>query len=161
MQRQLIRAAWTAIAVIALGMVTSAQAQDAWLGTWKLNLAKSKYQPATGAPKSQTVKQEAVPGGMKSTVDGMDAQGKPIHTEVTAMFDGKSTAVTGAPDANTTRVYKRIDTRTYEFVTSVAGKVTTTTRSVVAADGKSRTVTTTGKNAQGQTVNNVAVYEKQ
>jgi hypothetical protein len=152
----------TAIAVITLGMAAPAQAQDPWLGTWKLNLAKSKYDPASGAPKSQTVKQEAVAGGgMKSIVDGTDAQGKPLHTEVTTMYDGKSTEVKGAPDANTTRVYKRIDSRTYEFVASVAGKVTTTARSVVAADGKTRTVTTTGKNAQGQSVNNVAVYEKQ
>ena len=93
---------------------------------------------------------------MKSTVDGVDAQGKPTHTEVTTMFDGKSSEVKGAPDANTTRVYRRIDNRTYEYVQSVGGKLTTTVRTVVAADGKTRTVTTTGKNAQGQTVNNVA-----
>ena len=162
MRRQQMLVGVTVIAVVTLVLAASAQAQDPWLGTWKLNLDKSKYEPASGAPKSQTVKQEAVAGGgMKSTVDGVDAQGKPLHTEVTTMFDGKSTDVKGAPDANTTRVYKRIDTRTYEFVASVAGKGTVTSRSVVAADGKSRTVTTTGKNAQGQSVNNVVVYEKQ
>jgi hypothetical protein len=32
---------------------------------------------------------------------------------------------------------------------------------VVAADGKTRTVTTTGTDAQGQKVNNVGVFEKQ
>ena len=41
------------------------------------------------------------------------------------------------------------------------GKVTTMQRNVVAADGKTRTVTTTGTDAQGQKVNNLAVYEKQ
>ena len=65
------------------------------------------------------------------------------------------------PDANTTRVYKRIDSRTYEYVQSVGGKVTVTARTVVAADGKTRTITTTGKNAQGQTINNVAFYDRQ
>ncbi|HET9387413.1 MAG TPA: hypothetical protein VFO67_19915 [Gemmatimonadales bacterium] len=149
-------------AVLAISVPVTAQAQDTWIGTWKLNLAKSKYDPANLAPKSQAFKQEAVPGGgMKSTVDGVDAQGKPAHTEVTTMFDGKSSEVKGAPDANTTRVYRRIDARTYEYVQSVGGKLTTTVRSVVAADGKTRTVTTTGRNAQGQTVNNVAFYDRQ
>ena len=41
------------------------------------------------------------------------------------------------------------------------GKVTTTTRTVVAPDGKSFTNTTTGYTAQGQMVHNVAVYERQ
>jgi hypothetical protein len=139
-----------------------AQAPAPWIGTWKVNLAKSKFDPANLAPKSQTIKQEAVPGGgFKATVDGVDAQGKPTHQELMTMFDGKVTEVKGAPDANTTRVYKRIDDRTYEYVQSVAGKVTVTSRTVVAADGKTRTNTTKGKNAQGQTINNVIVYDRQ
>jgi hypothetical protein len=77
------------------------------------------------------------------------------------MFDGKSSVIAGAPDANTTRVYKRIDGRTYEYVQSVAGKVTTTTRTVVAADGKTRTITTTGKDAQGRTIHNAAFYNRE
>src|SRR5262249_8837946 len=116
MRRQQMLVGVTVIAVVTLVLAASAQAQDPWLGTWKRNLAKSKYEPTSGAAKSQTVKQEAVAGGgMKSIVDGMDAQGKPLHTEVTTMYDGKSTEVKGAPDANTTRVYKRIDSRTYDF----------------------------------------------
>jgi len=98
---------------------------------------------------------------MKATVDVVDAQGKSIHQENMTMFDGKPSEIKGAPDANTTRVYKRIDSRTYEYVQSVGGKLTVTSRTVVAADGKTRTVTTTGKNAQGQTVNNVAAYDRQ
>jgi len=42
-----------------------------------------------------------------------------------------------------------------------ADKVTTTNISVVSSDGKTRTVTTTGTNARGQTVNNVTVYDRQ
>ena len=140
----------------------AAQVQDAWTGTWKLNLATSKYEPANLAPKSQTTKLEAVAGGgLKTTADIVDAKGKSMHQEAAAKFDGKSVEVKDAPDPNTTRVYRRIDARTYEFVTSVGGKVTTTTRSVTSADGKTRTNTTTGKNAQGVTVNNVAVFDRQ
>lgn len=152
----LFAAAWV------LSVPMAAQAQEAWVGTWKLNLAKSKFEPADLAPKSQTVKLEAIAGGgMKSTVDLVDAQGKTLHQVLTTMFDGKSAELTGAADANTTRLYKRIDSRTYEFVTSVNGKVTTTSRSVVAADGKTRTITTTGKDVQGRTVKNVSAYDRQ
>jgi hypothetical protein len=150
------------VPALAIAFSVSAQAQDPWVGTWKLNLAKSKYEPANLAPKSQTLKQEAMAGGgMMATTDGTDAQGKATHTEIMTMFDGKPSEVKGAPDAKTTRVYKRIDQRTYEYVQTVDGKLTTTVRTVVAADGKTRTITTTGKNAQGQTVNNVAFYDKQ
>ena len=149
------------VAPVLASFPVAAQAQDAWVGTWKLNLAKSKYEPANLAVKSQTTKLEAIAGGMKATTDTVDAQGKATHQLATATFDGKSAEVSGAADANTTRVYKRIDARTYEFVTSVGGKVTTTTRSVTSADGKTRTNTTTGKNAQGVTVNNVAVFDRQ
>jgi len=46
-------------------------------------------------------------------------------------------------------------------VEKVDGKVTTTSRSVGAPDGKTRTLTVTGTNAQGQTVKNVVLWEKQ
>jgi hypothetical protein len=162
MRRRFLPGVLTFAAVSAISVLLTAQAQDAWVGTWRLNLAKSKYDPANLAPRSQTIKQDAVAGGgMKATVDGVDAQGKPTHTEQASMFDGKPSEIKGAPAANTTRVYKRINNRTYEYVESVGGKPTVTARTVVAADGKTRTITTTGKNAQGQTVNNVAVYDRQ
>jgi hypothetical protein len=55
----------------------------------------------------------------------------------------------------------RINATTIQSVYKKGGKVTTTQTSVVSADGKTRTVTTTGVNGAGQTVNNVAVYDKQ
>ena len=155
-----MRVVFTMAAMMAIAFTAAAQTQDAWIGTWKLNVAKSKYSPGP-SPKSLTIKNEASAGGMMSTSDTVDAQGKPTHTMIMTKFDGKEVPVQGAADANTTRIYKRIDSRSYEFVTKVGGKVTTTAKTVVSADGKTRTTTTTGKNAQGQTVNNVAVYDKQ
>ena len=64
-------------AVLVTSSRVTAQGQDTWIGNWKLNVAKSKYEPANLAPKSQDIKQEAVKGGgLKSIVDGVDAQGK-------------------------------------------------------------------------------------
>lgn len=63
------------------------------------------------------------------------------------------------PNADTI-VLKRIDRHPIENVSKIGGKVTITQRSVVAPDGKTRTVTTTGTDGEGRKVNNVAVFEK-
>src|SRR5438874_405390 len=87
------------MAIVATTVITTAA--DHWLGTWKLNLAKSKYNPPELAPKSQTMTREAVEGGMKLVTDGVDAQGKPTHTEYTAKYDKKDYPWTGQANADT------------------------------------------------------------
>jgi hypothetical protein len=161
MRRRFLRGLLLLVPVVAMSFPMTAHAQDIGVGTWKLNLAKSKYEPANLTPKSQVVRFDALEGGgMKVIAETVDALGIRVHTEVDTMFDGKPSYVKGGADRDT-RVYRRIDNRTYEFVASVNGNVTTTTRTVLSADGKTRTNTTTGKNAQGQTVSSVAVYDKQ
>ena len=159
MFRTLVSSVVVAVTLSVLALSVSAQ-QNSMLGTWRLNVAKSTYSPGPG-PRSQTVRNEAAPGGgMKAVVDGVDAAGKPIHNEITTMFDGKEAVYQGAAQP-TTRAYTRIDDRTIQWVQKVNGKVTTTTRSTVSADGKTRTNTTTGADEQGRQVKNVVVYERQ
>ena len=133
-------------------------ASDANMGTWKLNEAKSKM--AAGAAKNHTVVYEAAGDKVKVTVDGVDADGKPTHNEWTGSFDGKDYAVTGDP-ASDTRAYKRANDHTLDMTIKKDGKVTMTGKIVVAADGKSRTVSTSGTDAKGKKVKNTAVYDKQ
>src|SRR6266446_3248132 len=99
-----------ALASLFAGVAVRGQSSDALssslLGTWKLNIEKSKYSPGP-APKSQVSKWELWEGGLKTTVDGIDAQGKTTHTEQVANFDGKDYPRKGAPEANTTRAFKR------------------------------------------------------
>jgi hypothetical protein len=133
-------------------------AEDANMGTWKLNEAKSKL--SAGAPKNHTVAYTAAGDKVKVTVDGVDAEGKPAHNEWTGVFDAKDYPVSGDPSSDV-RSYKRIDDRTLEFTAKKGGKVIVTGRVVVAADGKSRTVTTTGTDAKGNKISGTAVYDKQ
>lgn len=130
---------------------------DPHVGTWVLSLEKSKYAPGT-APKSQTSVFAAAGQGLKVATTAVTANGT-SNTEYTATFDGKDHPVKGNPDWDTTAL-KRIDDRTIEFTRKKGGKVVQTARSVVSADGKTRTVTVTGVNAQGQKVNTVALYIK-
>jgi hypothetical protein len=130
------------------------------VGTWQLNLAKSNYSPGP-APKSQTLKIEAWgDDGVRYAADGVGADGKPTHTEFQAKYDGKDYPFKGNPDADRLS-YKRIDANTLEATTTLKGKNTTMVKVVVSADGKTRTVTQTGTNAQGQALNITSVYERQ
>jgi hypothetical protein len=133
-------------------------ADDANIGTWKLNEAKSKLGP--GAPKNNTVVYEAVGDNVKVTIDGTDSDGKPTHNEWTGKYDGKDYPVTGDPNSDA-RSLKKIDDRTLAFTVKKGGKVTITGRIVVSADGKSRTVTTSGTDATGKKVSSTAVYDKE
>jgi hypothetical protein len=133
-------------------------AADVSMGTWKLNEAKSKLAP--GAAKNNTVVYAAAGDNVKVTVDGVDGAGKPAHHEWTGKFDGKDYPVTGDP-ASDTRSYTKAGDRTLEFSAKKGGKVTLTGRIVEAADGKSRTVTTSGTDSKGAKVSSTAVYDKQ
>ncbi len=128
------------------------------LGTWKLNEAKSKLSP--GLPKNLTAVLEAVGDNIRVTLDGVDGQGKPTHSEWTGKFDGKDYPVTGDSTSDM-RSYKTIDDPTLEFAVKKSGKVTISGKAVVSADGKTRTVTVSGTNAEGKKVTSIAVYDKQ
>jgi hypothetical protein len=153
--------ALTVIAVLVVTAVVSAQdKQDNNVGTWKLNPSKSQYSPGP-APKSQTLTIEAWgDDGVKYTSDGVGGDSKPTHTEFQAKYDGKGYPFKGNPDADALS-YKRIDANTLEATTTLKGKNTTAITVVVSSDGKTRTVTQTGTNAQGQATKISSVYEKQ
>ena len=150
----------TILSVLAFCLVgiSLSYAQDAFMGTWKLNQGKSII-PA-GAQKNNTVVYVADGGNVKITVDGTDGDGKPTHSEWTGKFDGKDYPVTGDPNSDT-RAYTKVNDHLLRFTAKKGGKVTTVGRVGVASDGKSRTVTSTGTNAKGQKVSTTSVYEKQ
>ena len=148
----------TVLALAACLAAALALAADAQTGTWKLNEAKSKI--SSGAPKNQTVVYTNAGDNIKVTVDGVDSDGKRIHNEWTGKFDGKDYPVTGDPGADT-RSYAKVNDRTLNLTQKKGGKVVATGKIVVSADGKSRTVTVSGTNAQGQKISTTAVYDKQ
>ena len=92
---------------------------------------------------------------------------KKAHTEYTVKFDGKDypskSTLDGKPNPNGDIMVsaKKVDDYTYETTAKLKGKVLGTSRTVVAKDGKTATVTQTGMNADGKPVNNKIVIEKQ
>jgi hypothetical protein len=127
------------------------------MGTWKLNEAESKL---SGMARNNTVVYEAAGDSVKVTIDGTDPDGKPMHSEWTGKFDGKDYPVTGDAISDS-RAYKQIDDHTLALTVKQGVKVTITGRIVVSADGKTRTVTTSGTDSAGKKVKGTAVYDKQ
>lgn len=136
----------------------AAFAGENWVGTWKLNAAKSKL--GSTAVRAQTLKFEATPGGIRLTSDGTDAQGNPMQGGYTSKFDGKDVPWTGNPMADTACA-KKIDDNSYENVWKKGGKATVSATVAVSKDGKTLTVTQTGKDPSGAAVSSVAVYDRQ
>ncbi len=137
-----------------------AQTGDAWIGAWTLNVAQSSYDPATLAPRSQTTKITASGDSVLVVSDGVSAQGQKTHDETNYRFDGKDYEVKGASDPNSTRVYTRVDDHHYSYATKVNGLITTNSRVAVTPDGKTRTIVTTGRDAEGRIIRNFSVWNR-
>ena len=161
--QSILRNAVIGLTLAALATATTgvlAQAKDLpEVGTWKLNVEKSRYSPGP-APKSLTVKIVPLDKGIKFTSEGIAADGKPIATEYTTNFDGKDYPLKGSPVADAVSV-RRVDSQTAERTDKKAGKAMLTQTREVAKDGKSFTVVITGTNDKGEPVNNRLLLERQ
>jgi hypothetical protein len=149
-----------AFAAVAVLSVTGLLAEtNPMIGTWKLNPAKSKFDPGP-PPKSQVATVTAAGEGIKNVTKGVAADGTSIAYGYTATsLDGKEYPLTGSgtPSGGDTISLKRVDAVTFDATIKKAGKLVQTTHSVYAKDGKSRTLTI--KSAAGTT--SVAVYDRQ
>ena len=127
-----------------------------FMGTWKLNEAKSKLAP--GVAKNSTVVYEPSGGSVKVTIDGTDASGNPTHNGWTK-FDGNDYPVTCDPSSDTRSVEFR-NPHHLAFTVKKGGKVTASGAIYLSPDRRSRTVDLTTEDAQGKKVKSTAVYDK-
>ncbi len=147
---------------IAIGVAMAAvgvYAADNSLGTWTLNMEKSKFSPSAPV-KSLTSTREASEGGVKVTTTGERADGAAIESSYTAKYDGSESPVTGAPFD--TISIKRVNANTFTLSERKKdGKLSLRGRSVVSKDGKTMTNTLRGTNEDGKAYSATMVWEKQ
>jgi ketosteroid isomerase-like protein len=136
-----------------------ATSTDPRVGTWNLNVAKSKFSPG---PPSRSLILTVEPSGMgeKVTAQIVDGSGTRTETQYTANYDGKESPLIGAPSPTMVSL-RRIDSHRTERTDTRDGKVIQTFSRVVSTDGKTMTVTVKGTNAQGRAINDVLIFEKQ
>ena|SRR5215831_7371082 len=153
-----VRSIVVGLAVCVVGAAVALAADSPFLGTWKLNEAKSKLSP--NAPKNTTVVYEAAGDSVKVTTDGIDAQGKAAHSEWTGKFDGKDYPVSGDPNTDA-RSYKQVNDHTLTLENKKDGKVTLSGRVETSPDNRTRTVHLTGTGPDGKKFTSIAVYDRQ
>jgi hypothetical protein len=146
------------VMLVAMASVQVFAQANPLLGTWKLNVAKSKY-TGTPMPKEMTRTVEADGDSVKYTYAGTGADGSPISYGFTVKYDGKDYPMTGsAPGGVDMIAIKRINTNTYEATQKKAGKIAANTKVEVSKDGKVTTITSKSGVASSHYV---AVYDKQ
>jgi hypothetical protein len=139
-------------------LTTISAAADPFAGTWRLNTAKSNYDPGP-APDSATVTIES--DGVTTTVKTESSfEGKPITVTYKANLDGTPAPMQGSPVADMVSV-KKVDEQTREMKSMKDGKAVSESRATVSADGKTATVVGSGLNPKGTKVTFTAIYEKQ
>jgi hypothetical protein len=152
----------TLVAGLLVFMVQFTVAQNQlFVGTWKVDVAKSRYEPGPG-PKSERLRFEPVGEGFKVSLDGVNEQGA-YHSEGTGKFDGIDVPVVATParQARFTYAFSRIDDHTWDIVIKVNGERRILVHNVVSDDGKTMRGVSTAVTNQGQTISQVVIYEKQ
>jgi hypothetical protein len=149
-----------AVALVLVLRGTALAQSDPFIGTWRLNLAKSKYDPGPPPMSVTLVREPWETDGIKEVATVVLADGTRSTSEVSAHFDGKDYRFTTHPTLDTAAL-KRVNANTISFTGKKGGKVVGTRKLVVSKNGKMTTETWTVMNAKGQTLHAVAVFDKQ
>ncbi len=158
-----IRSSIFAVAVVCLALAGSMLAgTTAFVGTWKLNVEKSKY-AAGKAPKSLTRTVTADGDALTYKFDGVGADGTAFSFGFTSKLDGKESEVTGTgvPYGADHIAIKQQNSHMSSATLKKGDKVVGTSSATVSHDGKMLTLTSKGTDENGKPVKSVSVYDKE
>jgi hypothetical protein len=141
-----------ALCIVALSLIAGA---DPFVGTWKLDPARSKFTLGDPSFMFATMQIESVSNGLKSTNSAADGDGFASDFTFSCPLDGTpckvvaATAMKGSAAVDTTSL-KRVDAHTIIATGMKYGKLVYTDKLVVSADGKTLTVTRKGTTPEGK-----------
>jgi len=147
-------------AILIITPVLNGQKPLPLFGTWKLNLAQSKYDAGAPPYKKSTCRIETLSDGIRIVYDMVGIRGGITHLEWDGKLDGQDYPIQGV-DEVLTNAYTRIDDFTYDIVIKSDGKRAATSRISISPHGKSLTTVTTSRNAEGKTLRSTVVYDRQ
>ena len=151
-----------AVCLCMLGMRAWA-ADDPQIGNWKLDLAKSKYVTSPAPTSSVAAVTPFGKDGISVTVNVVNAKGERFDIHYSAQYDGKPyprTETGAGAVAGQSVTLNRIDAQTIERDLYLAGQLVGKEIWVISKDGKTRTITQSGIDPKGKSINNVLVYER-
>jgi hypothetical protein len=146
------------VPALAACTTTSARPQDPLVGTWTLNVQRSKFKPNL-PPQSMTVSYDETSHGLHTVSLVVLRDGTNSRNEYTASYDGKDYPITGVVKVDTVAL-RQIDTLTSQRVDKRAGVEVQSYLRQVYADGRTLIVTQKGKDETGSIVDHRMVFEK-
>jgi hypothetical protein len=166
------------LVLVLCGGYVAAQDPDPLIATWVLNVRKSNFSPGPG-PQAETCTYTletqqtkvtsrtseprtylSVGQEIRATSITVDGDGTLTTAEWTIVYDGRDRPIAGDVDADMLSV-RRVDRYLKEFTKKRAGRTVITGTYAISTDGTVMTVTSTGRNARGQAIKDVAVFDKQ
>ena len=132
--------------------------QDLGQGTWRFIPAESTYESAP-APKESRRQWISDGDGVKFLHDGINADGKPFHTEFRAAYDGKPVPFVGGTLYDAVALFSK-GPHKVEQVFTLKGKVTVKAVRTISKDGKKMTIDSRGSRADGTKFKNILVYQR-
>ena len=157
MERTPIRV--TRFASLLLFFSTALWSADPVIGTWKLNVQKSRFLPGP-AFKSETRTYEEQKDGIKVTIHTVDGKGRDVTSVYLTTPDGQQHVVSGAGGPADSVGLKRINEFTAESTLMHAGKEIAKTTRVVDPQGKTMTISYKGLDPEGSPVDYKLVFER-
>jgi hypothetical protein len=140
-------------------MAVAADAPSPLMGTWILNVGKSRFDPGP-PPRSDTRTYAASAHGVTVTVHVLTASGSEISEQSTYDYDGKDYPIVGNPNVDALSL-KQVNAHTTEITQKRSGKPVGIEVRTISLDGKVMTISSKGTNAKGVSFDRVAVYDKQ
>jgi len=144
----------------ALSLATMlAGASDPVLGTWKLNLARSRFL-AGPAFKSETRTYEQQKDGTKVTIHSVDGKGREATIIYVATPDGQAHPVSGSGGPADSVALTSVDEFTAISILTHAGREIARTTRTVSKDGKTMTISYKGQDPDGYEVNYTLFFDR-
>jgi hypothetical protein len=151
---------WILGIVLGLGTVANSMPPDnPVLGTWKLNVERSKFVPGPGW-KSQVRTYESTPEGVSVAWAGLNANGEKMSVSYTYKYDGRDYPMVGSANYDTLNA-EHVDARTSKSLEKRDGKTVGIAVVTVSPDGKVLTIKDDGTNRKGEKFSQVLVFDKQ
>lgn len=144
MRRKNICAAGVLVCLVAT--VLLGQTGDAWIGSWTLNPGKSQFSASGTSMVGRTVEYRTVPGGVQAISETTPLNGKPVHLEYIARYDGADVPITdstGQSVEGQSIAVTRFDENSFETVQKLGPVMTLVSRYFVSADGNTLIATLT------------------
>lgn len=140
--------------------IAAGAAYDPVVGTWTLNVAKSKFTQGPALKSDTHTYEESADGMMTVTLKSVSADGTETTLMRTFKQDGKDNPIhdsSGSDSISETRV----NDRTAKYTEKKAGKAILRGRRVLSKDGKTLKVTEIGTDPTGAKINDTLVYDRQ